>query len=306
MDVERRRKETSALRSLFHEQLLHLIRLLGVDADEIPEGQDEDIPVAEAIDEIVTGTDVRVRAISHYQERLRRGTRKLLAHIDEIVDRLNSPIKLSRKDFIYNPQASSLLGSMGEVRRICDESEEIQRYLKSVQAAEHDVFYALLFMHYHEKEIFGDELRGEFIHRDVRQISVYFSGHRLMAPASTVDEVKIALEHVLLENVVGYLKMLLSGERRNEVQASNHHNLCSSMDTLNNPERYLDELVTILELPLNLVSLEENTVCVNKMGIKVSRTGASCNEIHLQEVEIGGNHNNILALVEIARSDIDV
>ncbi len=305
MDVERRKKEASALRALFHEQWLHFLKLLGVNDEDISVEHVRDLPVGDAIDEIVEGTDARVRAIYNYQDALRSGVRKLLGHIDSIAERLAGPIKLSRKNFVYDPQASSLLGSMEEVKRLCDENEEVQRFIRTHCSLNQGSFFALLFMHYHEKEIFGDELRGDFIHRDVRQTSVFFTGHRLMAPAASEFEVRSALRHILLEDVVEYLKLLLSRERQNETGIREIHSLTESMRSLSNPYRYLDELVTILELPIDLISLEENTVCVNKMGIKITGSDRPYEEIHLQEIEIGGNHNNLLALVEITFSDIN-
>jgi len=302
MDVERRREEASALRDFVHEQWRHLVSLFGEGEESVD--LDRVFPVEDAIDEIVEGTDVRVRAVSHYKNNLRSGARKLLEHIDAIVEHLEDPIKISHKSFVYDPQVSSLLGSMNEVKRLCDESDGVQDYIRSSYLTKQDSFFAILSMHYNEKEIFGDELRGEFIHRDVKQTSVFFTSHKLLAPAATLPDVKFSLIHILLEDVVEYLKSVLSQERQREKKENGVHDLKGSMETLNNPLRYLDKLVTILELPLELVTLEEDTVCVNKMGIKISSSDRPCEQIHLQEVEIGGNHNTILVLVEIALKDL--
>jgi len=304
MEVERRREEASALRDFVHEQWRHLVTLFGVDGGEEAVDRDREFSVEEAIDEIVEGTDVRVRAVSNYKNDLRSGARKLLEHIDVIVEQLEDPIKISHKGFVYDPQVSSLLGSMDEVKILCDESDEVQDYIRSSYLTEQDHFFAILSMHYHEKEIFGNELRGDFIHRDVKQTGVFFTGHKLLAPAATLPDVKLALEHILLEDVVEYLKSLLSQERQREKKERGVHAISSSMETLSNPLRYLDELVTILELPLQLLTLEEDTVCVNKMGIKISSSDRPCEKIHLQEVEIGGDQNTILSLVEIALKDL--
>ena len=296
MVVERRTKEAIELRGFFHEQWQHLSELLGVD--------EKAGLVDEAIDEVVDGTDARVRAVYHYKKSLRTGVRKLLNHVDGIIEQLAGTIKLSRKTFVYDSQVSSLLGSMDEVNRLCEESDEVKEYIKSSYTTEQDCFFALLFMNYHEKEIFGDELKGDFIHRDVRQISVFFTGHRLLAPAVSEIEVKTVLKHILLEDVVEYLKLLLSRELQHEKEQIDIHSFNNSMETLKNPARYLDELVTILELPIDLISLEDNTIRMNKMGIKVSDVDNSCDEIHLQKFEIGDNQNNLIALVEIAYNDI--
>jgi hypothetical protein len=42
------------------------------------------------------------------------------------------------------------------------------------------------------------------------------------------------------------------------------------------------------------------------MGIKISGDANPDDEIHLQELEIGDNHNNILALAKIEFSDVAI
>jgi hypothetical protein len=306
MAVERRIKEASALRVFFHEQWQHLTEILGVDEKELQDEAAYGLPVGEAIDEIVQGTDARVRAVYNYKDCLRTGTRGLLEHIDGIVDQISGAVMLSRKSFIYDHQVSSLLGSMKEVQRLCEESDEIQEYLNSIHPPAQESFYALLFMNYHEKIVFGDELRGDVIQRDVKQTSVYFSGHRFLAPAADELDVRLALKHILFENVVQYLKLSLNREKLAEKKSPEDYSYFSnSMETLNNPSRYLNKLVHILEMPLELISLHEDAVCVNSMGIKISDSANSEEEIHLQELEIGGSHSYLMALVEMPFNELE-
>jgi hypothetical protein len=307
MVAERRIKEASALRSFFHEQWQYLTELLGADDKAASDEGGYGIPVAEAIDEIVQGTDARVRAVYNYKDSLRTGTRGLLEHIDGIVGQISGAIKLSRKSFVYDHQVSSLLGSMKEVQKLCEESDDIQEYLKAIHPATQESFYALLFMNCHEKVVFGDELRGDVIQRDVKQTSVYFSGHRFLAPAADELDVRLALKYILFENVVQYLKLSLNREKQSETKSPDDYSYFSnSMETLNNPSRYLNKLVHILELPLELISLHEDAVCVNSMGIKIPDAAKSDDEIHLQELEIGGSHSYLMALVEMPFNEIEI
>lgn len=215
MAVERRIHEASVLRDFFHEQWQYLLELLGVE-DDLPDVESDGIPVGEAISEMVQGTDARIRAVHNYKDSLRSGIRTLLQHLDGIVEQVPPAVKLTRKSFVYNHQISSLLESMKEVRRLCNESEEIQQYLKSPIAVEQGSFFAVLFMDYHEKVVFGDAMRGDVIQRDVKQTSVYFTGQKLLAPAATEHEVRLALKHFLFKNVVEYLKLFLSREKQSE------------------------------------------------------------------------------------------
>lgn len=305
MAVERRTQEASVLRDFFQEQWQYLLELLGVE-DDLPEADSNGIPVGEAISKLVQGTDVRIRAVSNYKDSLRSGTRVLLQHLDGIVERVPAAVKLTRKSFVYSHQVSSLLESMKEVQRLCSESEEIQEYLKSPIAVEQGSFFAVLFMDHREKVIFGDAMRGDIIQRDVKQTSVYFTGQKLLAPSATELEVRLALKHILFDNVVDYLKLFLSREKRSEIKGSDDFSYFSnSMETLNNPSKYLHKLVRILELPLQLISMHEDRVCINSMGIKATGSGKSCDEVHLHEFEIGDDDDNILALVEIKIDDIN-
>ena len=304
MAVERRIQEASVLREFFNEQWQYLLELLGVEND-LAESDPNSIPVNEAITGLVQGTDARIRAVYNYKDSLRSGTRALLQHIDGIVEHIPPAVKLTKKSFIYNHQVSSLLDSMKEVQKLCSESDEVQEYLKSPSAVEQGSFFAVLFMDHREKIVFGDAMRGDVIQRDVKQTSVYFTGQKLLAPSATEHEVRLALKYILFDNVVEYLKKFLTQEKRSEIKGSEDFSYFSnSMESLNNPSKYLHKLVRILELPLQLISMHEDTICVNSMGIKRSEPGKSCEEVHLRELEIGDDDDNVMVLVEIKIDDV--
>ncbi len=301
MAVERRVAEASSVRAFFQDQWQYLTELLGVDADGYVPGVSDSQSLGEAVDMVVQGTDSRVRAVSSYKKRLRSGTRVLLEHIDSMVNHMPEPLKLSRHNFVYDPQVSAFFSSMDEIEKLCFQNHDINRFIAKAHTTDTGSFYALLFVKYLEKDIYGNELQGDIVQRDVKQTQVIFTGHRFIAPSRNGIEIRQALKQVLFENVIEHLKMVLTRLRHEEAQQTTSVVVdTSGVQSLNNPVEYLNTLVELLELPLDLVRLQESTVRLNKMGMKLS-AGDDTNgeEIRLNHLEIGEDYTGLLMLTEI-------
>jgi len=307
MANERRIVEASSVRAFFQEQWQYLTQLLGVDTEGYLPGVSDSQSLSEAVDMVVEGTDARVRAVNSYKKRLRSGIRILLEHIDGMVNQIPEPLKLSRHNFVYDPQVNAFFPSMDEIERLVFQSREISRYIASSHITNTGSFYVLLFMNYQEQEFFGNELQGEVVQRDVKQTQVVFSGHRFLAPSRSDLEVRQALKRVLFENVIEHLKLLLTQQRQAEAQQTTSVAVATSaMQSLNNPAEYLNTLVELLELPLDLVRLHERTVRLNKMGVKLSDSrGEDGDDIRLNHLEIGEECTGLLILAEIPWDSLD-
>jgi hypothetical protein len=307
MAIERRIAEASSVRAFFQEQWHHLTQLLGVDAEGYLPGVSDSQSLGEAVDMVVQGTDARVRAANSYKKRLRSGTRVLLEHIDTMVNSIPSPIKLSRHNFVYDPQVSAFFSSMDEIERICFQSQELNEHIAATRTGSTRSVFALLFVKYLEKDFYGNELQGDVMQRDVKQTQVIFSGHRFLAPSRDEIELRQALKCVLFENVIEHLKVQLTSRREAEAQQTTSVVVdTSGIQTLNNPAEYLNTLVGLMELPLDLVRLHECTVRLNKMGIKQSESdGANGHAIRFNCLEIGEDYTGLLMLAEIPWETLD-
>ncbi len=307
MAVEKRVSEASSVREFFHEQWLQLTELLGMEADVATPGVSDRLALAAAVDTVVQGTDARMRAVSNYKKRLRTGTRVLLEHIDDLVNRMPMALKLSRESFVYDPQVRAFFPSMAGIELLCRQNNEIDEYISSSCASGSDSFFALLFLNYSEKEIYTTELQGDILQRDVRKTGIVFTGHRFLAPAANNTEIRWSLKRILFENVIEYLKVLLGHRRQAETEQQLSGAAASDgIHNLSNPSEYLDTLVELLELPLDLVGLHENTVRINPMGIKLpDSVGSSGEDIRLQHLEIGEENTNLIALTEISLASMN-
>lgn len=308
MAIDRRIAEASVLRAFFHEHWQQLTRLLGADSDsDLAEGYDTQ-ETGEALDMLVEGTNSRVRAVHNYKKELRAGTWALLEHIHNMIDHLPGALKLTHHNFIYDPQISTFFTSMNEISGLCKQSPEIREYISKRAVSDNESFFALLFMQYREKEIFGNELRGDVLQRGVKQTSVFFTDHQFLAPADSELGVRQSLKSILFENVVEYLKLQLTFKHRDELQNMTGHcnTIVDQMQSLNNPSKYLSTLVELLQLPQDLIHLHENTVRINRMGIKISNPQTTGDDIHLQDIELGDGESHILVLTEIPWSILGI
>lgn len=308
MAIDRRTDEASVLRDFFHEHWQHLASLLwaGTGGDS-SDGYDSQASGA-AVDMLVDGTDARVRAVNNYKKELRAGTGALLQHISNIVDGLPGAINLTHHNFIYDPQISTFFSSMEDISILCRESSDVSEYVAATRVDE-ESFYALLFMRYREKEFFGNALRGDVLQREVKQTSVFFTDHKLLAPANSELAVRQTLKRILFENVIEYLKQQLTSRRRDELRMAADHSssIADKMQSLNNPMEYLRTLVELLKLPQELIRLHENTVRINRMGIKVLNTpGVEGEDVHMQSIELGEEQSHLLILAEIPWGTLDI
>ncbi len=302
MAIERRVVEASALRAFFQEYWQQLTELLGTDADGKISDEYDAKHTGDAVDLFVDGTDARIRAIHNYKKELRSGVRGLLEHICGIVDRLPGAVTLSQHNFVYDPQIRHFLNGMNELLRLCGESSEVSEYITTHPVATDEPVFALLSMTCEEKESFGNELKGEILHRDVRQTSVVITNHKFLILADSEDAIRQNLKRILFESVVDYLRLQLTIRRRNELKAKadGGNPVTGKIYNLNNPYEYLRCLVELLESPPNLICLEEDRIRVNNMGIKSEQKHeAEGTNLKLQNLRVGNEYPHLLLITEI-------
>ncbi|MCP3672278.1 MAG: hypothetical protein GY814_17965, partial [Gammaproteobacteria bacterium] len=199
-------------------------------------------------------------------------------------------------------QRLAYFSSMKQIKQLCQQSSEMDEYISSSCSGSSEPFYALLFLNYSKTEVYTTGLQGDILQRDVQQTGIYFSGHRFLAPAASDAEIRQSLKRILFENVVEYLKGQLVHRRRVEAeQQSGGTAVLTGAPNLNNPIEYLNTLVELLKLPLDLVHLHERTVRINQMGIELPDSDESTGrDIHLQHLKVGVENNSLITLVEIS------
>ena len=184
-------------------------------------GKHQDDPaILAAIEETIDGTDPRLRAVSRYQRKLSGPVSSALDYAASLVSRVPGPITMNRQAFSSDPQVRAFFGSADSMQQIFSQSREMREFLAHDRSGDVDEVYALLVVQREEKTVLGMELKGDIIRKDVQQVVVNFSGHRLVAPAATEAETREQIRELAFKDTVtGALERIVSlKSRRKELE----------------------------------------------------------------------------------------
>ena len=303
--MNKRIPEASALREFFQEQWEYLQQLLEARQLNKLQQQREAESLSSAVETIVDGTDIRLRAIGNYQKRLRKSAREFLDYIEALVAGMPPAVKVSQTAYSSNSLVNTLFASTEAMHRLFSQSSPVQNYFNVAENRQRQEVFALLFLNRTVKNIFGAELRGEIILREVPQTSVSFSGHQLIAPQATEDAARRALKKTLFEGVIQQLRLQITQLRYGQTDEEKVAGAQNPQSNINNPEVYMEMLVEQLSLPKKLIRLQDQLLRVSKMGIKLPLDSAlPSNKVRLHEVEIDGEQARIVTLVRYPRDEL--
>jgi hypothetical protein len=139
--------------------------------------------VEAAIERAVEGTDRRLRALSGYKKQLRPPIVHAIDHVVHLVDRLPAPVATGRADYSADPRLTALFASADHMLEVFGHGAVLNEFRKGSTDSAGRVI-ALLLAERTEKNMLGNDLVGDMVRRDVAQVAVNFSGHRLLEPAT--------------------------------------------------------------------------------------------------------------------------
>lgn len=155
--------------------------------------------IEEATEAIVETVEPRVRARSGYREKLAGGVRGTIAHLRSLGREPLEPIPLSRGAWSRDPRVNAFFASANDIPACIGRSEEVRRFF-----GEHPDCHelcALLGMKREERKVLAPRLEGDTLKQDVAQVSVGFSGHRLIAPAADAAGARLEVGRRIIERL---------------------------------------------------------------------------------------------------------
>jgi hypothetical protein len=296
-EKEQRVAEASALRELFREQWFRLLRRVVRHQRASRREQREAAGLGSAVERIVEGTDSRLRVVGGYQKRLRRSARVLLDHLDDTLATLSRVIEIDRPAFATDPLVGSLMTSHAQMQSLLSRSTLLHDCMKSADGLEASHLYAVVMLARKEKTVFGSALQGNLIVRDVKQTSVQFHSHRIVAVAGSEAQIRSALKRVVFEGVIGYV--------RGQMTKLRHSGSAEAVNGVGDPWSYLQALERLLGLPQELIWAQNSLLHIDNMGIVLPPDAATeANLISLDELTIGDNPSQIVCIARIPRCEI--
>lgn len=164
--------------------------------------EDRHPDISKTVERVVDAVDGRIRLVSGYRRKLQHVIRNSLDFTDSMIDRVPQAIEVSSRTFVTDPYVNAFFSNTRDVQVIFSRSSEIRDFMEDYTHENITQCCALLCMHKAEKTVLGVELAGDTIKKDVKQIAVNFTDHRIYSPAPTEEETRQGLKQCLFEGLV--------------------------------------------------------------------------------------------------------
>ena len=310
MGIERRRISANSLRQLFQNQWEHLNSLLQQRFAERRTAKHRGFVEENAVESVVDGTNPLLRLASGYKTRLRKSVRGLLDHVDELVEELPAPIDVGGELFLHDPRVNAFFVNVDTIRETFSQSHDLQSFFADPMFNSRNHAFAVMLMNKVEREVLGAAMVDGVLHHDVRKTTISFTDHQILQPRESETQVREALERLLFDRFVEYLRNCLSQLSLGRVDDSG---ACSGLaqsatgepPNLKDPGVYLHYLTKVLDSHRELLRLEASTIRVNRIGELVTAESAQVvNDLKLLEIRLGHHAHEVLTLVRYPRKQM--
>jgi len=166
--------------------MLRLLQSIFGSGGDGQKGYSEEI-VKLAIERAVDATDPWLRSVSGYKKKLRQAVIHAIDHVIKLVESLPPPIPVHLGSNDEDLRLKSYFISAREMETTFAGDPGLAELRRGPESGSTTII-ALLVMEMQEKVIFGAELSGDIVIRDIPKVTVNFDDHRLVDP--TGDEVQ--------------------------------------------------------------------------------------------------------------------
>ena len=189
--------------------------------------QNRTAEVYNVIENIVDDTDSRIRLVPGYKKKLYTIIQDSLEYTDDLINSIPPPIEISSRSFISDPYVNAFFTNVPDMQSVFRHSSELQEYMQEIHDDEASCC-ALLCMRRSEKTVFGMELSGDMLRKDVRQTAVSFSEHRLYSPAPSEPEARDGLKNCLFQGLVTSALEHIVGLKHASIELQSRHQMLHS------------------------------------------------------------------------------
>ena len=294
-DNSKRTLEASSLRLFFDDQLEHLQNLVSSLSEHIQAKEQQTKEDRLMIESFVDASNSKMRAVDDYADRLRVYVKMLYCHVLEIAEQIPSPIDLNQDALRTNPLVNALFVCNKDIEQLLNKDAEVDAYLRD-HKEDDAVIYALLTANKQEKLTLGVGMLGDHVIRDVPQQVINFSAHQVHAPCANSTELSTALKKYLFDRTVTLIKQEMTSRMINAPHNPMGDFYASRVNSLANPDVYLNTLIDYMENPVNLLSIEKSHLKLNKLGIKIDNDADTqcANEFDIYELTWGNDTRNVI------------
>ncbi|HSA77803.1 MAG TPA: hypothetical protein VLG72_02985 [Nitrospirota bacterium] len=299
--------------------------------------------VNRAIERAVDGTDPCLRTVSGYKRKLRPAVISAIDYVIALVDRLPPPVSVDLERRSEDPLLRAFFISHEELRKVFGKDSNLARFMRGSPGVPDKVF-ALLAMEKIEKVIFGAELSGDIVMRDVPQMTVCFEAHRLIDPSDSEVETRRLLKRRAYDHLVSLALRQITTTKTERKDLERRHALFQSklnimlrggwgfegdvctdnidiswleeqieqIETqlleIGGDDRmfnvYLDILIQVLGGPGEHLWGTKETLFLDGMGIKRNQAAPNVHELNFPEISNSEGRRLVMLLVTLSGEEL--
>jgi len=178
--------------------------------------------VAELTDMIVDTVEPKVRVDRHYRQKLEPCVRATIAWLRRLGRTPLAPLLLTRAAWNRDPALHAFFARADDIPEFLGRSKDLRAFFADPANAGVDEAIALLGMRREEKTVLAPrQVEGRLV-EEVPQVTVNFTGHRLVAPSATEQHTRMEVgQRIMLRLAQVALGRILEIDRQG-VQAQQH------------------------------------------------------------------------------------
>lgn len=178
-----------------------------------------------ATERAVECTDARLRFLPGYRKRLRRPIVQAIDQVVALVDAIPSPRSTGASARSDDPVLSALFASADAMRDTFARDAALTDFLATADGAGTEQVHALLLTERVERNILGMDLVGEQVRRDVPQVAVSFTAHRLLDPSASEAETRRQLRRRAFDHLLTLALGRIAGARTERAELMRQRDL---------------------------------------------------------------------------------
>jgi hypothetical protein len=141
----------------------------------------------EAVNLVVKLSHPNIYYVSHYRKKLMPAVEHTLKYADELIVQMPPPVSIEADSWNTNSFVRTTFLDKNTFKNFFSEHKALKEFFQKTNASR---CCALLVMNRKDKKIFGTEIDGEILKRDVLQTSIDFSDHQIVAPMISEEETR--------------------------------------------------------------------------------------------------------------------
>ena len=279
------KREALSLRTFFDEQIDYMHNLISSLNNYIYDEIQQTTEDKQIVENFVDASNSKMRAVQGYSDKLRVYVRTLYSHVLQVADEIPPPIDLNLETFQIDTLVNALFVNSQDIDRLFDKNPDVNAFLHSNDKNQAPILYALLTASKTEKITLGLGMQGDMIIRDLPQQVVNFSEHKIHTPCASSEELNTALKEYLFNRVVDLIRQEMNAQLHHQAFNSSDNSYEAKVNSLANPDVYLDTLIKYIEKPTELLGIDKIHLKLSKFGIKLEDDDQQrANEIDIHEL----------------------